>query len=47
MKRYETKNYKSIEVGDKIHVLVNGKWQLIKIWKIIDDIPMLYFGEYV
>lgn len=45
MKRYETKEYKSIKVGDHIDVLVNGKWANVKIWKLYDDIPMQYFGE--
>lgn len=45
MKRFETKEYKSIEVNDQIDVLVNYRWQNVKIWKIDDDIPMRYFGE--
>lgn len=47
MKRYQTREYKSIEVGDIIDVLVRGKWQQVKIWKLYDRIPMYYFGEYI
>jgi len=50
MKTYETREYKSIVVGDKIEVLVGGiggKWQLVKIDLIHDMIPMRYFGGYV
>jgi len=47
MKRYQTKEYGSIEVGDKIEVMVQGKWRKIKIWKLYDRIPVLYFGEYL
>ena len=46
LKTYEAKEYKSIEVNDVIDVKVKGKWQSIKIWKIYDEIPMKYFGEY-
>lgn len=45
MKRYVTKEYKSIEVNDQIDVLVNGRWQNVKIWKLDDGIPVKYFGE--
>lgn len=47
MKRYQTKEYASIEVNDKIEVIVEGKWREIKIWKLYDEIPVLYFGEYI
>ncbi len=46
-KRYQTRDYKSIEVNDKIEVLVRGKWQPVKITKLYDRIPVLYFGEYL
>ncbi len=46
-KRYQTREYKSIEVGDKIEVLVRGKWERVKIWQLYDRIPVLYFGEYL
>lgn len=45
MKRYETKEYKSIEVDDQIQVLVDGQWKNVKIWQLYDDIPVKYFGE--
>jgi len=47
MKRYQTKEYDSIEVNDKIEVKIQGKWRKIKIWKLYDGIPVLYFGEYI
>ena len=47
MKRYQTRDYKSIEVNDKIDVFIRGNWELIKIDKIYDEIPMKYFGGYV
>ena len=47
MKRYQTRDYKVIAVNDIIEVLVRGKWQEVKIWKLYDEIPMLYFGEYI
>lgn len=47
MKRRQTKEYESIDVGDQIKVLVDGKWVNVKIWKIHDMIPMRYFGEYL
>ena len=47
MKRYQTREYPSIDVDDIIEVRVQGKWQEVRIWKLYDDIPMLYFGEYV
>lgn len=47
MKRYQTKEYDSIDVGDEIEVKIRGKWMKIKIWKLYDRIPMLYFGEYI
>ena len=46
-KTYQTKEYKSIVEGDVIDVQVQGKWQKVKIWKIYDKIPMIYFGEYI
>ena len=47
VKTYEAKDYDSIDVGTKIEVLIQGKWKLIKVWQIYDDIPVLYFGEYL
>lgn len=47
MKPYQTKEYDSIDVGDKIDVMIQGKWQVIKIWKLYDEIPVQYFGEYI
>lgn len=47
MKRYETKDYKSIKEGDIIEVLIGSKWQKVKIWQLYDEIPVLYFGEYI
>jgi hypothetical protein len=48
MKRYSTKEYKSIKIGDKIEIMVRGEWGEVKIWKLYDDeIPISYFGEYV
>ncbi len=47
MKRYQAKEYDSIDVGDKIEVMIQGKWKEIKIWKLYDGIPVLYFGEYI
>jgi hypothetical protein len=46
-KVYQTKNYNSIGVNDKIEVLIQGKWKIIKIWQLYDEIPVLYFGEYL
>lgn len=46
-KRYQTREYKSINVGDIIDVLIRGKWEKVKIWKLYDRIPVLYFGEYI
>lgn len=47
MKRYQTREYNSIEVGDIIEVMVQGKWKKIKIWKLYDKIPVWYFGGYL
>lgn len=47
LKTYETRDYKTIEVGDFIDVLVRGKWYEVKIFKLYDEIPVIYFGEYV
>ena len=47
LKIYETKEYKSIKVGDIIDVKIQEKWRQVKIWKLYDEIPMMYFGEYV
>lgn len=47
MKRYQTREYDSIDVNDKIEVMIQGKWKEIKIWKLHDRIPVLYFGEYI
>ena len=46
-KRYQTRDYKSIEEGDIIEVQVQGKWQKVKIWELYDDIPVRYFGGYL
>jgi len=46
-KRYRTKEYDTIEVGDHIEIMVQGVWKQIKIWKLYDRIPVLYFGEYL
>ena len=47
MKRYQTKEYKSISVNDIIEVMVQGRWQKVKIWKLYDETPVRYFGEYI
>jgi len=47
MKRYQTKEYDSVDVNDIIEVMVRGKWQKVKIWLLYDRIPVLYFGEYI
>lgn len=47
MKRYQTREYNSIEVGDIIEIMVQGKWKKIKIWKLYDKIPVWYFGGYL
>jgi DNA modification methylase len=41
LKRYQTKDYKSIAVNDVIEVLVRGRWQNVKIWQLYDRIPVL------
>lgn len=46
-KRYETREYKTIDEQDIIDVKIQSKWQQVKIWQIYDRIPVLYFGEYI